>query len=153
MKTAPFTFLISCALIGGAAAGLPIKPEHRHYRLLWENSPFTSPPIREIPPALPSAYSEYTLAGVSPIPSGYRVTVLHKKNPGQRITLDSDKPAGGMKIEKVEFNSADPFATVVHLSSGGQLGTLGFDQNFLKTPARTAAKPPLPKSIRPGTIR
>ena len=92
MHSAPRILLLALALTGWAAADLPRKAPITKYTGLWTNSPFTSkPPPPEAGPVA-NPLEDYALAGVSPISGGYRVTLLNKKKPDERITVDSDKP-------------------------------------------------------------
>jgi hypothetical protein len=123
--------LLLPALAGWLAADVPRKAPLTKYTTLWTSSPFTSkpPPPEQGPEVNP--LEDYALCGVSPIASGYRVTLIHKKNPEDRIVVDSDKPAGGFEILAVMHKTGDPLATVVRMSSGGVTGTVAFDQALL----------------------
>ena len=138
------------ATTGAAMAGVPQKAPLGHYQGLWHSSPFTSPPTREIQPALPSLSNDLTLGGVSPIPGGYRVTILTKGSKPERITLDSGKSVQGLRIGKVEFHSDDPLETIVHISSGDRSGQLRFDRSSLvaKPPSQVPAPPVLRPAVR-----
>ena len=90
MNAASRILLLSLAATGWAMADLPKKSPISKYTGLWTNSPFTSkpPPPADAPVANP--LEDYSLAGVSPIGSGYRVTLLNKKKPEERIFVFSD---------------------------------------------------------------
>jgi len=136
--------LLVPALIGVAAADLPRKAPLTKYSGLWLNSPFTSkPPPPDVVDA-PSKLDDYALAGVSPIPGGYQVTLLNRKDSKQRITLETNKPREGFKILSVEHKPGDPLGTVVRMASGNDTGTVGFDESLLALEA-----PPAPKPVRP----
>ena len=142
--------LLLPALIGVAAADLPRKAPLTKYSGLWMNSPFTSkpPPPEQGPAANP--LEDYALAGVSPISSGYRVTLLNRKKPEERIVVDSDKPRDGFKILEVTRKPGDPLATVVRMSSGSVTGTVSFDESLLTlTPPPAAQNPQLPPGVQP----
>lgn len=153
--------LLAPALAGWAAADLPRKAPITKYTGLWTNSPFTSkPPPPEAGPAV-NPLEDYTLGGVSPISSGYRVTLLNKKKPKERIVVDSDKPSGGFKILGVTRKVGDPLGTVVRMSSGSVTGTVTFDEAALKITPPPAATPqpnaqpgaqpqPQPQPVPPG---
>lgn len=143
--------LLAPALTGWAAADdLPRKAPIGKYTSLWTNSPFTSkPPPPEAGPAV-NPLEDYSLGGVSPISGGYRVTLLNKKKPEERIVVDSDKPSGGFKILAVNRKAGDALGTVVRLSSGSVTGTVSFDQSMLKLAAAPAAAPPQPNNLPPG---
>jgi len=148
-------------LTGWAAADLPRKAPLSKYTTLWTNSPFTSKPPPPEPGQVANPLEDYSLTGVSPIGSGYRVTLLNKKKPEEIIVVDSDKPAGGFKIIAVTRKSGDPLGTVVRLSSGTVTGTVAFDSSMLALAAPPAANPqpnqppgvqplPAPQNGQPG---
>jgi hypothetical protein len=143
--------LLAPVLAGGAAADVPKKAPLTKYTGLWTNSPFTSkPPPPEAGPAA-NPLEDYTLAGVSPITGGYRVTLLNKKKPEERIIVDSGKTRDGFKILSVTRKPGDPLGTVVRMSSGTVTGTVAFDEKMLTLaqPPAAAAKPQLPPGVQP----
>jgi len=154
MKTT-LTFL-SCAafLIGSAAADVPKKMPIGRYSGLWMSSPFTSKP----PPATPmvegNPLEDYALIGVSPIAGGYRVSLINKKKPEERLLVDSDNPASKFKILNVTRKPGDPLGTVVRLSTGTVTGTVTYDEKLLTlaAPAAKAAPPQPGQPPMPGVI-
>jgi len=146
--------LILPALTGWVAADLPRKAPLTKYSGLWMNSPFTSkpPPAEAGPEANP--LKDYALAGVSPISGGYRVTLLNKKKPGERITVDSDKPSGGFKILAVTRKPGEPLGTVVRMSSGSVTDSVAFDESLLTLtpPPAAAPQPNLPPGVQPQPV-
>lgn len=129
------------ALTGLAEAALPKKAPISRYTSLWTNSPFTSkPPPPEAGPEN-NPLDDYALIGVSPITGNdrYRVTLINKKKPDERITVDSDETVSGFKILGVTRKSGNPLGTVVRMSSGTTTGTVAFDEKLLTV---VAAKPP-----------
>ncbi len=147
MNASVRTLLAFLALAGWAAADLPRKVPKSKYSGLWTNSPFTTKPVVEGGPPPPNPLDDYALAGVSPISGGYRVTVLNKKKPEERIFIYSDdpNPKHGFKILAVTRKDGDPLGTVVRLSSGSQTGTVSYDDKLL-----TLAQAPAPKPNQPG---
>lgn len=146
--------LLATALSGLAAADLPRKAPLTKYSSLWTDSPFTSkpPPPEQVAAANP--LEDYALAGVSPIPDGYQVTLLNRKDPKERITVRTGKPSEGFKILDVNRKPGDPLGTVVRMSSGNVTGTVAFDESLLTLeapPPPKPAQPQLPPGIRPGT--
>ncbi len=139
MKSTPRILLVALALTGWAVADLPKKAPISKYTRLWTESPFTSKPV--VAPAGPVAdpLEDYSLAGVSPVTGGYRVTLLNKKNPTERLIVESDRPTGGFKILAVTRKPGDPLGTVVRMSSGSVTGNVAFDPQLL-----TLAPPPAP---------
>jgi hypothetical protein len=138
---------ILCLLAGVAAADLPKKAPISRYTPLWTNSPFTSKPP---PPAAGpenNPLDDYSLIGISPInDNGYRVTLINKKKPEERITVDSGSTKTGFKILSVTRKAGDPLGTVVNMMSGSMKGSVSFDQKLLTLAAAPAAKavPPVP---------
>ena len=161
MKSLVFNpVLLLLALTGVAAADLPKKAPLSRYVNLWTNSPFTSkPPPPEAGPEN-NPLDDYALIGVSPINdnNGYRVTLINKKKPDERITVDSDETVSGFKILGVTRKPGDPLGTVVRMSSGSMTGTVSFEENLLTVAAAKAppqAAPPQvpgqpPQPVPPG---
>jgi hypothetical protein len=143
--------LLLLALTGVAAADLPKKAPLSRYTSLWTNSPFTSkPPPPEAGPEN-NPLDDYALIGVSPIndDNGYRVTLINKKKPDERITVDSDETVSGFKILGVTRKPGDPLGTVVRMSSGSMTGTVGFEENLLTVAAAKAPPQAAPPQV-PG---
>jgi hypothetical protein len=133
------------ALTGLAVADVPKKAPLGKYSSLYTNSPFTSKPVIE-PGQENNPLDDYSLLGVSPIGgTGYRVTLINKKKPEERITVDSDSTKSGFKILSVIRKPGDPQGTVVRMSSGPMTGTVSFDQKLLTIAAPSPkAQPPQP---------
>jgi len=149
---APRILLLALAFTGWAAADLPKKAPITKYTGLWTNSPFTSkPPPPEAGPAV-NPLEDYALCGVSPVTAGYRVTLLNKKKPEERIIVETDRPSDGFKILSVTRKPGDPLGTVVRMMSGSITGTVSFDEKLLTLAAPPAAKPPpqAPPGVVPG---
>lgn len=161
MKT-PFSnpaFLL-LALTGAVLADLPKKAPLSRYSTLWTNSPFTSKPP-PVDPATPvNLLDDYALIGVSPIGgTGYRVTLIDKKKPEKRITVDSDKTSSDdFKILEVVRKAGDPLGTTVRMSSGSMTGVVAFDSKLLtiaaapKAPVVQPGQPPVPGQIAPQPV-
>ncbi len=154
MKSLVFNpVLLLLALTGVAAADLPKKAPLSRYSSLWTNSPFTSkPPPPEAGPEN-NPLDDYALIGVSPINdnNGYRVTLINKKKPDERITVDSDETVSGFKILGVTRKPGDPLGTVVRMSSGSMTGTVSFDEKLL-TVAAAKAQPQAPPQAAPPQV-
>ena len=152
MKSLVFNpVLLLLALTGVAAADLPKKAPLSRYTSLWTNSPFTSkPPPPEAGPEN-NPLDDYALIGVSPINdnNGYRVTLINKKKPDERITVDSDETVSGFKILGVTRKPGDPLGTVVRMSSGSMTGTVSFEENLLTVAAAKAPPQAAPPQV-PG---
>lgn len=142
MKPAPRLILALLALTGWAAAEVPKNPPVTRYRKLWTDSPFTSKPPVEGPAEQKNRIDDYALLGVSPIASGYRVTIVEKKNPDERIIIESDRDnKDGFKVLSVVRKSGDPLGTTVRLATGALTGTVAFEEKLLEVKAPPAAAP------------
>jgi hypothetical protein len=144
---------ILLVLNGPAVAELPKKVPLSQYSTLWTNSPFTAKPPPPEAVAAVNPLEDYALLGVSPISaSGYRVTLINKKQPEERITVDSDKPNTSFKILEVIRKSGDPLGTEVRMSSGSMTGKVTFEQNLLALAQPAPPKPPVNPNIPPINI-
>lgn len=154
MKPAPRLIFSLLVLTGWAAAEVPKTPPVTKYRSLWTDSPFTAKPPPPGPTEVDNRIDDYALLGVSPIPSGYRVTIVEKKNPEERIVIESDRPKEGFKILAVVRKAGDPLGTTVRLATGAMTGTVAFEDKLLEIkappPQQAAQKPPvLPGQAKP----
>jgi len=138
-------FFLSFFILGAAmaAAETPKKAPVTKYTGLWTNSPFTTkpPPATAGPEVNP--LDDYALAGVSPISGGHRVTLLNRKNPEERITIDSDRKSD-FTILSVTRKSGDPLGTVVRLQTNNKQGNVTFDPTLLTLKAPPANAQPVP---------
>ncbi|MBC8127278.1 MAG: hypothetical protein H8M99_09090 [Gloeobacteraceae cyanobacterium ES-bin-144] len=150
MHSANRLLLLCLALTGWVAADVPQKPPLNKYTNLWTNSPFTSKPPPAGPAQIANPMDDYTLSGVSPITGGYRVTLLNKKNPEERIITETNKPSGGFVIQSVTRVAGDPLATVVRMANGSQSGTIAFDSKLLALAAPKAPAPPNNPQAQPN---
>ncbi|MEO5912643.1 MAG: hypothetical protein ABIS50_00305 [Luteolibacter sp.] len=144
----PVISLLSLALVGLTSAEIPKKGQLGSYSKLWNDSPFTTkpPPITGGPENNP--LDDYALIGVSPIGEGkFRVTLINKKKPDERIMVYSDSTTSDFKILGVTKKAGDPLGTVVSMSSGKQTGTVRFDEKLLVI---TPTAPPKPVPAQPG---
>ena len=117
--------------MGWAGADVPHKVPVTRYTGLWTNSPFTSKPPPDAMTGPANPLSDYALGGISPIKGGYRVTLLNRKKPEERIVVESDDPSSAFKILTVNRKPGDPLGTTVRLSSGANVGVVAFDEKLL----------------------
>ena len=138
MAMKPLLFL-STIFAANAVAEVPRAVPVTRYAGLWTDSPFTTkpPPAEAAPEANP--LEDYALGGISPISGGYRVTLLNRKNPEERIVLP-DNP--DFKVLSVQYATGNPLGTTVRLSTGSKTGTVSFDEKLLALKAAPAAPPP-----------
>ena len=149
MQLAFRLILLIPAVVGSVAADVPRKAPITKYAGLWTNSPFTSKPPPPPPGEVANPLEDYALAGVSPVTGGYRVTLLNKKKPEERIIVETDKPSEGFKILGVTREAGSPLKTVVRMSSGSVTGTVAFDEALLALAPPPAAKPQVPPGVQP----
>ncbi|MFT4175768.1 MAG: hypothetical protein QM627_03855 [Luteolibacter sp.] len=130
-------------LAGQAMAEVPRKAPLTRYTGLWTNSPFTSKPPPDQAPGVVNPLNDYALLGVSPIGGGYRVTLINRKQPDDRITVDSDNPRGEFKILSINRKPGEPLGTTVRMSHGRNTGFVSFDEKLLvlKAPPAPAQNP------------
>lgn len=146
------TFLCTALLTAWAAADVPQKPPLSRYSKLWSDSPFTSkPPPPEAGP-INNPLDDYSLIGISPIgANNYRVTLINKKQPDERITVDSDGKTD-FKILGVTRKQGDPLGTTVKMSYKAMVGTVSFDEKLLTLTPPPAAAPKAPAVQAPGQV-
>ena len=142
------SLLLLPALTAVLHAGVPQKLPLSNYSRLWTNSPFTSKPPTFGSGPIANPLDDYALLGVSPIGKGHRVTLINKKQPDQRITVETGKTsADGFSIIKVNRKAGQPLETTVEMASGSMQGTVSFDEKLLTI----AAPPPVvPAAQAPG---
>ncbi len=157
MKNLPVSLALLLGLAGAAAADVPKKPTLNSYNKLWTDSPFTSkPPPPEAGPVA-NPLDDYALIGVSPIGGNdYRVTLINKKKPDERIMVDSGPGREGFRVLGVIRKPGNPLGTIVQMASGALTGTVAFDEKLLALVAPPAAKPqqvpgqpPIPGQLMP----
>jgi hypothetical protein len=139
--------LLSCIALGSAwaSADLPKKQPVGRYSGLWMNSPFTSKPPPVSAAEAINPLSDYALIGLAPIAGGYRVTLINKKTPDERIHFETDNPSSKYKVLGVTRKEGDPLGTVVRLSDGTNTGSVSYDEKLLTLAAAPAkAAPPQP---------
>ncbi len=158
MKTFLLACLISSSVLQLASAKIPEKAPKVKYTGLWTNSPFTSKPIVEPTGPTANILDDYTLTGIAPVPGGYRITIMNKKNPEMKEVIE---PGGSSQFKVVSVNRNPDKAlgtTVVltsSLSSGSIQGTVSFEPELITLKAAPAAAPQaqqgnLPPGITPA---
>ena len=146
-----FLSILSATLLPSAwtVADLPRKMPVNNYNSLWTNSPFTSKPPPPPPGEEVNPLDDYALIGVSPIGGGgYRVTLINKKQPDQRIMVDSGDTRSGFEILGITRKTGDVLGTEVRMRSDGKTGTVSYDEQLLTLTAPQVA-PPQPQP-QPG---
>ena len=135
-------------LTSWATAELPQKAPLTRYSKLWSDSPFTAKPPPPDQAAASNPLDDYVLLGVSPIgQGGYRVTLMNKNNPTDRVRVDSGSTSTDFRILGVTRKQGSPLGTVVSMTSGSMKGTVTFDEKLLTLtapPAAPQAQPPNP---------
>jgi len=150
MKTFCFLLLAAYAWLP-AHADIPKKAPLVKYSGLWNNSPFTSKPPPPPPGETVNPFEDFTLTGIAPVPGGYRITVMSKKNPDIKKIIE---PGGNseFKIVSVNRNPEKALGTTVVLSSGTIQGTVTFEPDLitLKTAPNSPAAPQGNPNLPPG---
>jgi hypothetical protein len=144
MKT---TILLFIALAATAFAKPPRVVPTTKYTKLWTDSPFTTKPPPPPPPEDVNPLEDYALGGISPIPGGYRVTLLNRKKPEERIVLPDNQD---FKILAVQYAPGKPLGTTVRISTGSKTGTVAFDPTLLTLKAPPAPQPQQGQAAPPG---
>jgi len=137
MKFHSLLLLLSIGTTAAVLADVPQKAPPNKYSPLWTNSPFTSPPPLPPPAEESNPLDDYVLLGVSPISNGYRVTMLNRKSPDQRITVEPGNE--NYEVISVTRRRGDPLGTVVRMSAGTKQGDVSFDESLLKLTPPPAA--------------
>ena len=130
---------LSLTLIAGASADIPARVPIVKYTGLWTNSPFTSKPeiVNDGPAVNP--LDDFTLTGIAPVPGGYRITIISKKNPELKKVIEPGVP-NEFTVVSVNRNPEKNLGTTVVLSTGSVQGTVSFEQELL-----TLNAPPAPQ--------
>lgn len=140
----PRLSILTLILAGVAAADVPRKAPLRNYSVLWTKSPFTTPPLQVGPEPLKDPFEDYALVGVSPVgPGQYRVTLINKKRPDDRIMVFTDSEPSEFQIVGITRKAGDVLGTVVTMKSGNQTGTVSYDEKLLTLTAPPSPKPPI----------
>lgn len=138
--------------ITAGIADIPKKVPNYQYAGLWTDSPFTSkPPEPEtVQPVNP--LNDFTLTGIAPVPGGYRVTIISKKDPTVKEVIS---PGGNspFKVVSVNRNPGQSLGTTVVLSSGSMQGTVSFEPDLVtvNAPPTAAAPKQDPQAQQPNT--
>jgi hypothetical protein len=142
MKTLPILLLSSIACLP-AHASTPVKAPLVKYTGLWTNSPFTSKPPPPPPGETVNPFEDFTLTGIAPVPGGYRITIMSKKNPDVKKVIEPGT-TGEFKVVSVNRNPEKSLGTTVILSSGATQGTVSFEPELITLKATPAAPEPQP---------
>lgn len=148
MKTFSILLLAAFASLP-THADIPKKAPLVKYSGLWNNSPFTSKPPVVGPAPTVNPFEDFTLTGIAPVPGGYRITVISKKNPEIKKIIE---PGGNseFKVVSVNRNPQKSLGTTVVLSSGAIQGTVSFEPELITlqaAPAAPQANPNLPPGV------
>ena len=142
--------LLALTLLPTAASAedLPRKAPLGKYAGLWNNSPFTSRPVVEQrePEPEDNPLDDYALTGVSPVADGFRVTLINRNDPTERIVVDSTRATASHDFQILNINRSvgRPLSTTVELTDGNFTSTIAFEQELLalKPPPAAPQQPP-----------
>ncbi len=130
-------------------ADIPRKAPLTRYTGLWTNSPFTSkPPPPESAPTI-NPLEDFTLTGIAPVPGGYRITIISKKDPDLKEIIEPGSKSD-YKIVSVNRTPGNALGTTVVLSAGNVQGTVAFEPEMLVLKAPPAPQQPQPANLPPG---
>ena len=113
-----------------AAAELPRKAPITRYTGLWSNSPFTTKPLPQAAAVVVNELDDYTLSGIAPVPGGYRITIINRKDPSDKRVIE---PGGDGEFSFVSI-TRDPgraLGTTVVLTNGRIKGSVTFEPELL----------------------
>lgn len=148
MNTISLIFLVPLATLHTASADIPKKPPLVKYTGLWTNSPFTSKPVVEQQGTAENPLDDFTLTGIAPVPGGYRITIINKKNPEIKKIIEPGGSDTEFKVVSVDRNPGKTLGTTVVLSTGSMQGTVSFEPDLITLKAAPAA--PQPGQPQPG---
>lgn len=148
MKTLSFLLFaaLSCVI---AHANTPVKAPRVKYTGLWTNSPFTSKPIVVGTETQANPFEDFMLTGIAPVPGGYRITIVSKKNPDVKKVIEPGG-TGDFTVVSVNRNPEKALGTTVILSSGAFQGTVSFEPDLITlkaTPAPAQGIPNVPPVV------
>lgn len=132
--------LASVFVIQSAHADVPRKAPLEKYRGLWTNSPFTSKPVVVDNGPLANPFDDYTLTGIAPVPGGYRITIINKKNPDVKRVIEPGVKSE-FQVVSVNRNPQKTLGTTVVLSAGSMQGTVSFEPDLITLKAAPAPAP------------
>ena len=156
MKTLSILLTITITVFCSFAdADIPKKEPLVKYTGLWTNSPFTSKPPPPVAGETVNPLDDFTLTGIAPVPGGYRITIMSKKNPELKKVIEPGR-TGEFTVVSVNRNPDKALGTTVVLSTGSVQGTVSFEEELLTLQAPPAApqqqpdQPNLPPGITPA---
>lgn len=129
MKALPVILFAALSCVP-AHANTPEKAPRVKYTGLWTNSPFTSKPIVTGGDAPANPFEDFMLTGISPVPGGYRITIVSKKNPDVKKVIQPGGK-GDFTVVSVQRNPGKTLGTTVVLSSGAFQGTVAFEPDLI----------------------
>jgi hypothetical protein len=96
-------------------------------------------------------FDDLTLTGIAPVPGGYRITIMSKKNPEDKKVIEPGV-SGEFKVISVDRNPGKVLGTTVVLSSGSIQGTVSFEPDLITLSAPPAApqENPQANNLPPG---
>ncbi|MBN8458592.1 MAG: hypothetical protein J0M04_12215 [Verrucomicrobia bacterium] len=130
-----------------SAIEVPKKVPQTRYSPLWNESPFTTKPITEVPIPEKNPFEDMALRGISPLAGGgYLITVVTDKKHPEETEIINTARSTEYKVEKVERDPINRLGTVVHIKKGSVAGTITYDEKISSAP-----KTPQPqKQQQPG---
>ncbi|MGJ8633477.1 MAG: hypothetical protein ACSHX7_06110 [Luteolibacter sp.] len=137
--------LLALGLCPIASADVPRGAPVTRYTSLWTDSPFTTKPPVQAAAAIQNRLDDYTLTGIAPIPGGYRITIVNRKDPtDKQVIQPGNQNESDFSFVSLERDPSKHLGTIVTLSNGSLQGNVTFEPELLKlTPS--PAPPSKPK--------
>ena len=133
-------------------AEIPKKAPLVKYSGLWADSPFTSKPELIDGPAAVNPLDDFTLTGIAPVPGGYRITIISKKNPELKKVIEPGGSEKKFTVVAVNLSPDKLLGTSVVLSTGDMQGTVSFEPDVVTLNAPPAAAQQGQQNLPPGLV-
>ncbi|MBC7980313.1 MAG: hypothetical protein H7Y36_07095 [Armatimonadetes bacterium] len=140
---------MTAALCTIGHAELPQKAPLTSYTALWTESPFTSKPPPAAAGTAVNPLDDYALSGIAPVPGGYRITLLNKKNPEEKKVIEPGINSE-FTVISVNRNPSKYLGTTVVLSSGAIQGSVTFQPELLVLKGPPDVQQPPNNNLPPG---
>jgi len=149
MKSLARTILIYVTVASPLWSQVPQKPPLTRYSSLWLVSPFTSKPEPQALATRANPLEDFTLTGIAPVPGGYRITIVSKKNREVKKVIEPGRDSE-FQVVSVDRNPGVSLGTTVTLTDGRVRGTVRFERDKITLNAPPAAPDNIAKEVAPG---
>lgn len=121
-----------CVFAAEIEATPPQKPVPAQYNGLVTRSPFTIRPVISSQLATSSLERDWMLGSIRPDESGWRVTLINKKDRNERVRLIPGFHAGGFQLLEVKQDPGASENSKVRVRKGSQTAWIGYDEKLVK---------------------